>query len=93
MPSGLQTWDPNGVPTLQITDSLAKIIGSVTTVAGVAGEVTAPDFQGGTRAFIVKYADIPYGPQAGLRSEFTISGRTISWTAGRSAVTFFYGVY
>lgn len=95
MPAGLQVWDANGVLVLDITDSLAKTIGTITTQHQVAGSITVPDVEGGTRAFVVKRAAPPMGLEwyAGARTDVTVSGRTISWTAGLGPITFTYGVY
>ena len=95
MPSGVQTWNPQGQITLDTNDSISKIIGTITTQQGVAGSVTVPEFAGGTRIFIFRYAQPLIGgsPPAIARCEVSVSGRTINWTAGRGPVVFSYGVY
>jgi hypothetical protein len=95
MPGGLQVFNADGSLQLDISDSLSKIVGAFNIAANVAGSVGVPDLAGGSRIFIMKQAQPPLGI-AGVnqgRSQITISGRTISWTAGRDNVTVYYGVY
>lgn len=97
MTQGLQVFDANGKLTVDITDSLARIIGTISIAAGTSGSVTVPAQLGGTRIFVIKLASAPVGPVSGgssnKRTEVTISGNTINWTAGRDAVVLRYGVY
>lgn len=95
MPQGMQIFDANGNLTIDITDSISKIIGVVTTQANVAGSLNVPELAGGSRIFISKRATPPSGPFPGngKRCEVTISGRTINWSAGRGPLEFSYGVY
>jgi hypothetical protein len=95
MPSGLQCWDANGLLTLDTGDSITKVIGTVQTQADVAGSLVVPDFEGGVRAFVFKNASPPGGSEWRPygRTEVSVNGRTISWTAGQPAISFIYGVY
>lgn len=97
MTQGLQVFDANGKLTVDITDSLARIIGTISIAVGTSGSVAVPAQAGGTRIFVVKLASTPVGPvsngPSNRRTEVTISGNTISWTAGRDAVVLRYGVF
>lgn len=95
MPSGLQCWDANGLLTLDTNDSISKVIGTITTQQNVAGAVSVPAMEGGTRVFVFRYAQPMIGgsPPSIPRCEVSVSGRTINWTAGQGPVTFSYGVY
>lgn len=93
MPQGLQVWDEGGVEVLNITNRLTRHLGSIQTVANVAGSFTVPDVTSGTIWVL---------PQASLRLLFdvrrappvvTLSGRVISWTAAPQAILIPYGVY
>lgn len=99
MAQGLQCWDANGILTLDTNDSLTKVVSTVTTQAGAAGSLAVPEFVGGTRIFVVK--QVAPGQLGGeainwtnrTRTEVTVSGRTISWSAGSASIQFTYGVY
>jgi hypothetical protein len=95
MPQGLECYNAVGQLVLGTADSLSKVIGTVTTQQNVAGAVTVPAMDGGTRVFIFRYAQPLLGaaPASMPRSEITVNGRTINWTAGQGPVTFSYGVY
>lgn len=97
MTQGLQVFDANGNLIVDITDSLAKIVGTINIAAGTSGSVSVPAQVGGTRVYVVKLASTPIGPvsngPSNKRTEVTISGNTISWTAGRDAVVLRYGVF
>jgi len=95
MPSGMQTWSPSGFLTLDTNDSISKIMGTITTQQNVAGSITVPELAGPTRIFLYAYAQPLMGaaPPQTKRTEITVNGRTISWSAGRGPVTFSYGVY
>lgn len=95
MAQGLECWDEQGRLIFGTGDSITKVIGTVTTQQNVAGAVAVPAMEGGTRVFIFRYAQPLLGvaPPSMPRSEITVNGRTINWTAGQGPVTFSYGVY
>jgi hypothetical protein len=95
MGQGLECYNANAQLILGTGDSISKVIGTVTTQQNVAGSVTVPDMAGGVRVFIAKYTEPPMGPiyQSVPRCQVSVSGRTISWSAGRGPIFFSYGVY
>lgn len=95
MGQGLECWDAQGRLIFGTGDSISKIIGTITTQQNVAGSITVAELAGPSRLFVVKRALPPSGPFPNQikRSEITISGRVINWTAGRGPMEFSYGVY
>lgn len=95
MAQGLQVFDTAGQLVVDISDSITKLLGSFNITANVAGSLTVPDLEGGSRVFIIKQAEAPIGRRGTTqgRSNISISGRTISWTVGRDNLTVYYGVY
>jgi hypothetical protein len=95
MAQGLECWDAQGRLIFGTGDSITKVIGTVQTQVEVAGSVTVPEMEGGTRPFVSKNASPPGGAEWRPygRTEIFIEGRTIRWTAGRPAISFVYGVY
>ena len=95
MPQGLQVFDANGVLTMDINDFVAKIVGSFATQAGVSGSITVAAPGSSRKAFIIKQAQPPIGIKQGsaARTEITVSGLNISWTAGRDSMLVLYGVF
>lgn len=95
MGQGMQVFDANGALVVDINDSISKIIGQFVMQAETPGAVTVPELAGGSRIFVFKQAQPPLGINGVNRgrAQITISGRTISWTAGRETVWVYYGVY
>lgn len=91
MPQGLQAWDASGVNILDLTTKLTKIL-SQGTASGSAGSLVDNRLTMGNGAFT-----IPLRSPTNSRTEnypiISISGNTISWTAGNVAVQFLYGIY
>lgn len=81
MPQGLQAWDAGGVLTLDITDRIARVLGTQQ-VSGGSGTISHAAFTTGTPFAIpvplTTSFDAPYYEPGTL--VFSWSGTTMSWT-------------
>lgn len=79
-----------GVITLDLSRRVVKLLGTMTTVAGSAGNITVAGNGDGD----VWFSAIPATDGAGGNTpSVTLSGRIISWTAAAATVTITYGIY
>lgn len=84
MPQGLQVFKSDGSLRVDITDRLARIVGSQTVVLGTPGSVTVDLAYGNPWAVILPGGSMWNEPPS-------ISGNTISWGT-QSAGLLYYGV-
>ena len=92
MAYGLRVWNASGQLTLDISDSLTRLLGSVT-VSGT-GVLNVPGFSTGRPFYYV--VDSVFGAQADYPPIPSISGNNLSWTSQGSPsrpITIVYGVY
>lgn len=94
MPRGLQVWDGNGNSTLDVSDSLTRVLGTIKTVGGAdeTGSFYDERLLGGRPWFTVVLQRIE------LTTPFvSIDGATISWAADKyyptSPCLLIYGIY
>lgn len=100
MPQGLQAWDASSVLTVDITDRLTRIIGSVRVTA--PGSMTVAEFSQGT-PFVIALPErsvLANGIQPnGNALRATVSGTTLSWNSAGGGATVYvptnilFGVY
>ncbi|MFN3930849.1 MAG: hypothetical protein ACK4JY_03785 [Brevundimonas sp.] len=89
MPSGLETWAPNGTQIVRTTDRLSIIQAVIVTSPGVAG------------SFVIQVtgSEVPFfsvnqlGRYNYSRPNVTRSGNTVSWTAASDQVQIVMGTF
>ncbi len=99
MPAGLQCFDEQGRLTLDLTDRMGRVVGSVLT-GNNAGAITDSGMSYGDPWFMIVLQpgeSEGYFYQGGAvvtkwRPAVTINGNNISWTAGVPSLLI-YGVY
>ena len=94
MPQGLQVWDRNGSSTLDVSDSLTRVLGMIQTKGGDgdSGSFNDDRLLSGRPWFAIVLQKVEF-----VMPAVTISGSTISWASEKyfntSACTLYYGVY
>lgn len=95
MTSGLQVFDAAGRITLDVTERVCKILGTVSITAGSSGSVSLPDLQG-NQPFVLF---LPTGWGAGtLAPSFNVGSTSISWYypsnwSTKTGGTLVYGIF
>jgi len=83
MPVGTQFFDANGKLTLDFTDKVGRVLGSIET-GTIPGSITDARFLTGRPFFIFRGYNVP-GARGLPAPVISIAGTTLSWTAGNSA--------
>lgn len=95
MPVGLQCWDVNGNLTLDVTDRLTRVLGTVETGTS-SGSVTDANLANGTPWFVMRDTS-DYEMLSEANCSVVISGNAVTWTfVGSGTKTnkkIIYGVY
>lgn len=91
MPGGLETYDASGRLVVSVTSRLAKLSGTVTTVANQSGSLLIP---GDGQAYYITRD----GNDGGMFSNvtypsITLDGRTLSWSAAERSIVIAYGAF
>lgn len=89
MTAGLQVFDAAGRITLDVTDRICKVLGSVTIAAGSSGSVALPDLQG-NQPFVMFVPD--EWNVGALMPSISVGSALISWGYGSSWSTKVGGV-
>lgn len=96
MSAGLQCFDEQGRITVDISDRLTRILGTIKTDMSTGGTVIDGGLSTGQPWFDLRielYEGYPHSDGSVLyRPEVTITGNQISWTRGVTA-TLTYGVF
>lgn len=94
MLQGLQVWDKQGVQTVDVSDSLTRVLGTIQTQGGndENGVYNDDRLLGGRPWFTVVLQQVER-----FYPKVTISGSTINWTAEQyypmSSCLIIYGIY
>lgn len=94
MPTGLQTFDPQGRLILDYTTRVSQALGTMTLGdSHAAGSIQVPAFARGT-PYVVVISQQKFKGDGDVRKipQATASGTTLSWTAG-DACYLSYGIY
>ena len=90
MPQGFQAWSPTGLQTVDITDRLTRIIGSI--YVNSPGSMNVPEFAQGSPIVwaLPQRSALNNGIQPGASAiRATVSGTTLSWSsAGGDGTTY-----
>lgn len=90
MTAGLEVYSASGKLLAGVTSRLARITGSVTTVANVAGSVNIPG--SGTPFYVARNLSKDGMFHSSNSPSITLSGTNLSWTAADRVFSITYGV-
>lgn len=90
MPAGIQVWDSAGVLVVDISDRLARVLGTFNVFSGPGSRVDANLASGTPWAVVTPLSVTENGMPV---VTFNTSTNTMSWTNAAAACTITYGVY